>query len=57
MPGAATAVEVAKVHEVAEAVEVAQLQAKGKMAKARMSMDLNVSVKDVFSKIFLDRFS
>ena len=57
MPGAATAVEVAKVHEVAEAVEVAQLQAKGKMAKARMSMDLNVSVKDVFSKVFLDRFS
>ena len=57
VPSAATAVEVAKMQGVAEAVAVAQLQAKGKMAKARMAMDLNVSVKDVFSKVFLDRFS
>ena len=31
------------------------VQAKGKMAKARIAKGMNVSVKDVFSKVFLDR--
>ena len=35
---------------------VARTMAKGKTAKARIAKGMNVSVKDVFSKVFLDRF-
>ena len=35
---------------------VARTMAKGKTAKARIAKGMNVSVKDVSSKVFLDRF-